>query len=255
MKTKSLIGWLTVLVVLVALGWWTVQYLGLGMRPGAVGIEKRTVNASSPDGAYAISIEYPAVYGLASSALEQKVNREIEGDLDGLATAFKEDINQDAMLKSAASSSQAALTITYAIPYQDDHLMSVQFDSMIYSSDAAHPNSFTATLVYNLDTGTVVGLDDLFKQGSNYLSFLSTYTAKAVALQLGDAGTKEVIAAGTAPKAENFKSYMVTPRGLVIIFDPYQVAAYAAGPQKVTIPWDATDIFSPDSVAGRFMTN
>ncbi len=48
----------------------------------------------------------------------------------------------------------------------------------------------------------------------------------------------EWIATGAGPKAENFDSWNITKTGILINFDPYQVAAYAAGPQDVLIPYE-----------------
>jgi uncharacterized protein YecT (DUF1311 family) len=41
---------------------------------------------------------------------------------------------------------------------------------------------------------------------------------------------------GAGPNARNFSSFALLPRELLITFDAYQVAAYAAGPQEVRIP-------------------
>ena len=47
----------------------------------------------------------------------------------------------------------------------------------------------------------------------------------------------EQIKDGAGALAKNFKSWNVTRKGILINFDPYQVAAYAAGPQEVLIPY------------------
>ncbi|MFR5645408.1 MAG: RsiV family protein [Bilophila wadsworthia] len=41
------------------------------------------------------------------------------------------------------------------------------------------------------------------------------------------------------PEAENFSSFALTPEGIRIFFQPYQVAPWAAGSQVVDIPLDA----------------
>ncbi|HVO71034.1 MAG TPA: RsiV family protein [Aggregatilineaceae bacterium] len=41
---------------------------------------------------------------------------------------------------------------------------------------------------------------------------------------------------GTGENPDNYKSWTITPDGLTFYFDPYQVAAYVAGTQTVTIP-------------------
>jgi hypothetical protein len=44
---------------------------------------------------------------------------------------------------------------------------------------------------------------------------------------------------GVAPKVENFSSFVVDGADLVVLFPPYQVAAYAAGTFEVRIPLQA----------------
>jgi hypothetical protein len=45
----------------------------------------------------------------------------------------------------------------------------------------------------------------------------------------------------------------ITKKGLWITFDPYQVAAYAAGPQTVLVPYSALkDIIKPDGPVATF---
>lgn len=47
------------------------------------------------------------------------------------------------------------------------------------------------------------------------------------------------ISEGTAPKEENFENFLITDNALIIIFDPYEVAPYAAGSVFVEIPLDS----------------
>ena len=48
----------------------------------------------------------------------------------------------------------------------------------------------------------------------------------------------EWIGRGAGANADNFQNWNLTKKGLMFTFDQYQVAAYAAGPQTVIIPFD-----------------
>jgi hypothetical protein len=103
----------------------------------------------------------------------------------------------------------------------------------VYIAGAAHPNTYT--LVINLDSRNppaFLSLSQLFVQQSDYLDLLSTYCADNLrardALQFPD---------GAAPNPENFANWLFDSQGLVIIFDPYQVAPYALGMQEVLVPY------------------
>ena len=233
MTLKSIFGWILLLGIVIGGGWFLMQQKAV--PTAAPIIEKKTVAASDPNGAYDIDIEYPFITGLPLLTAA-KVNTEIQKDIDALAIAFKQDAETT---DGASTTEKSALLVRYNVLYQDPRLVSIRFDIAVYSAGAAHPNSFTTTLVYDLGTGIVVRLADIFKKGVDPLAFLSSYTAKALMARNGLAGSADMVAAGTAPKAENFKSYLVTREGLLVIFDPYQVAAYAAGPQEVVVPWSA----------------
>ncbi len=47
----------------------------------------------------------------------------------------------------------------------------------------------------------------------------------------------EWIKTGAGAKAENYASWNITKKGLMFTFDPYQVAAYAAGSFTVIVPF------------------
>jgi uncharacterized protein YecT (DUF1311 family) len=52
---------------------------------------------------------------------------------------------------------------------------------------------------------------------------------------------------GAGPFADNFETFLLLHDQLVLEFDPYVVAAYAAGPQEVRIPvMQVRDLFRPD---------
>ena len=59
---------------------------------------------------------------------------------------------------------------------------------------------------------------------------------------------------GAGPEAENYTSWTIGKKGLGIIFDAYQVAAYAAGPQHVLVPYSALkDLMKTDAPIAQFV--
>ena len=57
---------------------------------------------------------------------------------------------------------------------------------------------------------------------------------------------------GAKPTADNYKNWNVTKKGLLITFPPYQVAAYAYGPQTVIVPYSLLkDIARPDGALAK----
>lgn len=250
MKLKTALGWIIMLTILIGGGWFVASKTNLFRGSEGVTLERHEVHAEDPNKQFRIDIAYPELYGLPSAALDAKVNAEIKADLDALALSFRKDA--ESVLAEGAPETESYLSVDYAVLYHDEHLLSLRFDIGTYSSGAAHPDQNVTTLLYDLDHGEAVPLATVFKPSSDYLSFLANYTAK-------DSELAKVRFPGNAhggldPKEENFKNYLVTKEGLLILFDPYQIAPYAAGPQKLLIPWkELTSILSPDPRFSRFL--
>ncbi|MBV9959093.1 MAG: DUF3298 domain-containing protein, partial [Acidobacteria bacterium] len=97
-------------------------------------------------------------------------------------------------------------------------------------------------------------LADLFKPGANYLEAISRYSVSDLKKRLGPEGVDdEWIQNGAGPDAGNYQGWNISKKGLAITFDPYQVASYAAGPQRVVIPYSVLkDIIKPDGPLAPF---
>ena len=77
-------------------------------------------------------------------------------------------------------------------------------------------------------------LDDAFQPGSNYLQLLSDYSKTELTNR--NIGFEAGFQQGADPTPVNYKNWNLSNEGFfVITFDSGQVAAYAAGPQIITI--------------------
>ncbi len=142
---------------------------------------------------------------------------------------FKDNLREIIPNPNAAGSSFKA---TYSLLSAPGNIMSIKFDIMIYIEGAAHPNTHSRTVTYDLQAGADISLDQLFMPGSDYLKILSDYSLAQLKPKIADLFT-----AGLDPIPSNYLSWNITPDGLLLTFDAYQVAAYALGPQQVTIPY------------------
>jgi hypothetical protein len=141
-------------------------------------------------------------------------------------------------------SNGSSLNVTYTLVSQIDDIWSFKFDFSFYSDGAAHPGLNSTTLNYDLGQGKELALSDLFLPNSNYLETISDYcTAELRKQPFDDVFTTE----GAKPTLENYRNWNITPNGLQITFDTYQVAPGAAGPQTVVVPYDQLkNIIAPD---------
>lgn len=100
----------------------------------------------------------------------------------------------------------------------------------------AHPNAFYRTFTFDLATGKELAIGDLFAPRSDYLKRISAIAEFELSKTLADMADIEYIRQGVTPEALNFQSFAIEGKDLVLIFPPYQVAPYAAGTQKVSVP-------------------
>ncbi|HEY7864184.1 MAG TPA: RsiV family protein [Thermoanaerobaculia bacterium] len=126
-------------------------------------------------------------------------------------------------------------------------IVSIVLDFSIYYAGAAHPGHYAITVVWDAGRGRALTTRDLFPATSDWEQVLSREAIPILERDLGDMADSSWIAEGAGPRAENFRRWALVEDGLVLFFDPYQVAPYAAGPQAVTIPRAAlAGVAAPD---------
>ncbi len=114
-----------------------------------------------------------------------------------------------------------------------------------------HPVQSFQTLTYSLTLGKVLALSDLFMANSPYLKVISDYCIQSL-LRDPRKIRESSINEGAAPSVNNYKSWVITSKGLQVYFDDYQVACYADGPSVVLIPWKVLKrVLDPHGSAGN----
>lgn len=107
--------------------------------------------------------------------------------------------------------------------------------SYYFSSCGAHPSYAMESFNYDLETGSVIDLADVF--GSDALETLSAITYEKMKVKLGKDETDEWLKEGTAPDEKNFDAVTFSEQGVIVSFDDYQIATHAESPEPLLIPW------------------
>jgi hypothetical protein len=211
---------------------------------------------------YKIDIGYPEVVAPLDNRFN-KFNQEAKDLVTRMVSAFKKERAEAAKdeAQTAEPSTLSELTSDlsgdYTIALANDALISIKYDIGGYSAGAAHGNSSSHVLNYDVKTGRMLKLPDLFKPGTKYVQALSSYCIKDLKKQSKNSEgglPDDMIQAGAGPSAQNFSSWTISKKGLMITFDAYQVGPYAAGPQEVLIPYSVLkDLISPDGALGQFV--
>ena len=227
---------------------------------GGVEILARRLADSNKKLKYEIEAEYPQLTGSGSPNYE-KFNQMVRGLINGKVSQFKKEMvpeeGEDAGADQLPETMGSSLNIGYTLTLAQDDLISLDFGVGTYYRGAAHPNSYSETVNFDLKNGKSIKLADLFSPGSKYLQIISSYSIQDLKKQSKNADSMlddDWIQRGAGPDAKNYQSWAISKKGLGINFDAYQVGPYAAGPQHVMIPYSAMkDFIRVDGPIGQFI--
>jgi len=212
---------------------------------GGVEIVARQIKDSNKKLKYKIDVQYPQLSGSGSPNYE-KFNQTVRGLVTKKVAAFKTEMapDPDDPPLTELESMDSDLNVGYTIALARDDLISVLLDVGSYSAGAAHPNSYSEVVNFDLRNGKQLKLADLFQPGSKYLQSIAAYCIADLKKQGKQKGEDSMldddwVQRGAEADPENYSSWTIGKKGLGIIFDSYQVAAYAAGPQHVLVPYSA----------------
>jgi len=139
---------------------------------------------------------------------------------------------------AASDSNPGALPGEQAV-FQGGHgLLAVMFEVVGYFG-GAHPGSRHVPLNFDLAEGRPLALAELFRPEADYLQAIADYSIQELLKDPEILFTDFEQAASPSP--ENYQVWAITPQGILIIFEEYQVAPYAAGPQFVVVPYSALE--------------
>jgi Protein of unknown function (DUF3298)/Deacetylase PdaC len=220
---------------------------------GELKLDERKEESENKKLRYEIDTAMPQLAG-AGDARVEKFNQAVTKLVAPRTGEFKkvadETAREEAAAKQTAKSSQPpnSLSVSYEVTAAGKDFISVLFSFYEYLG-GAHPNTTTESFNYDLNRNAPLNLADLFTPNSNYLKVISDYAIK----ELKKLDTVSGVENGAGPKIENFHSWNITPIGLKITFDSYQVGPYAAGAHEVIVPYSVLKpIIRQDGLLAQF---
>lgn len=225
---------------------------------GEAELVSKSIKESNKKLMYEIAAQYPQLTGGNNPNFE-KFNQTVRASVTKKVAGFKKDMVAEAGEEPRPEGSMGSdLSIGYTVALAQDDLVSIDFAVGSYYQGAAHPNSYSEAINYDLKNGKLLKLNDLFKPGARYLQAIAAYCIAELKKQSKARGPDGLlddssIEKGAGPTAKNYQSWTITKRGVGINFDAYQVGPYAAGPQSVIVPYSAIkDLINPDGPVGQF---
>ncbi|MBP6904768.1 MAG: DUF3298 domain-containing protein [Candidatus Pacebacteria bacterium] len=237
MHTLSKIQIIVVIVIIVLVGW--LLLLGNDAKPTptistptttptdatwpSTMVDTETISESTSQ--YSIDVAYPVTK-------DPRITAQFKEFAEGQVAQFKEDTSW-ANDPSIAPAEAAALSLEIDFTQEKSTYVETYIFSIVTYTGGAHGLQVTRTFAFD-SKGKTVQLADLFTNGEAGLTTIAPVVIKDLTKRaISDANW---IADGAGPKSQNYQAFIVTDAGITIIFDPYQVAAYSAGPQTVVVP-------------------
>lgn len=179
---------------------------------------------------YTISVQTPVLVGSTDPRVKA-FNIAMKKLVDDAVATFKDNLKA---VPPSPDSTASTFDLHYDLLSPPGNIYSIRFDIQTYYTGAAHPSDTSLTATFDLQTGQALTLAGLFAPSADYLNAIAKYCIDQ--LNTRDIGFQGFELGATAT-AQNYRNWNITTDGLMITFDEYQVAPYAAGPQTVLIPY------------------
>jgi hypothetical protein len=202
--------------------------------------------------------EYPELTG-GTAATALKFNQIIKTLVTKPVAAFEKEISTMIAEDTLNKGVKNVIEINYDIVYADDDLISVNFLESTFTG-GAHGNYTYFTVNYDLKNNRKIQLADLFQPRAKYLETVAAAATRDLQNRKAPDSTdnlgyaQDIFKEGALPTAENYQSWNLSRKGLLITFAPYQVASFADGTQTVIVPYaQLKNIAKPDGVLWKFL--
>ena len=166
-------------------------------------------------------VVYPSFSGLDDELVQADINA-------NLKTLFI-DVRSEESLEGLSVDDQFDVTL-------NGDLLTVHKSGYDYPTGAAHGMPIREYYQFDIKTGKLFALKDLFEENSRFIETLDAILVESIQKSY-DSGNTMVFPDSFQGLSEE-ANFIITKDALVIYFYPYDIAAYAAGFQEFSIPYE-----------------
>lgn len=179
------------------------------------------------------AIRTPHVEGLDDEALQNALNARFDDYADELIAQYRADL--------AAEGGPESIDAGYRVVRDDERLLVVRISATVTRASAQQIERY-----YTVDkqSGRLLRLSDLFREGSGYADALSQNVLEQIAQRMADDPAQEYFTGddpGAFTRIGDAQQFYIDAQGrLVLSFDEYDIAPGAMGAVTFTIPQEVT---------------
>ncbi len=189
-----------------------------------------------------LSIQYPQV-SLANNAMAQmRINNRIRTQVSGYIKTVSTSLYRDAINNYQSAQQNGypfhafEAVLNYTVAYNMNCHLSMYRDQYEFTG-GAHGNTIRSSDTYNLRTGATLPLSSYFQPYQNYRRILMC----AILRQADENMRQDPVYfdnyAVLIMQNFNEESYFLTPNGIALYFQQYDIAPYAAGIVVFIVPY------------------
>jgi len=182
-----------------------------------------------------LEVYYPVVSGLDNINVQKKINSNI------LNLVYQ-------MIKDQGYYENPQTTITgyYEIKTNERGILSIALTNYAFSG-GAHGLTIMKSLTFDVETGKLYSLKDLFKDGSNYVDVLSEIIEEQIK-------ERDIPIIMEFDKIRPDQDFYIADKALVIYFQLYDLEPYAYGfPQFPISVYEIQDIIKENGPLGQML--
>jgi len=194
-----------------------------------------------------ISYSYPVFSGIADANVREKINADIKSRMAEGAEGSRVDAAEICPEGQEADESGWQCHFAYDGEYKastrlSDRILSVRLETYMYTG-GAHGDTGVEFVNYDLRTGERFVWQSVFAADSDYLGAIAKYANADIKKQLligeDSMSQEDWIDQGSSATEGNYADGNVgfDENGLIVVFQEYQVAAYAQGAVISLIPY------------------
>ncbi len=189
---------------------------------------------------YKVDIKYPMVIGMTNQAVQKKINDAILFLVNKL---YVDQVNQLVFIQGYPQIPKMEIAGRFEIKTNERGVLSLSIDNYTMAYPAAHGLTISKSLTFDIQTGRIYQLYDLFKPESDYMEILSDIISKQIKER-----DIHLINKFDGIKTSD-QDYYIADKALVIYFQVYELTAYVYGfPYFPISVYEIQDIIKEDSL-------
>lgn len=206
-------------------------------------VSSTTVTSHASEYSWTVTFRKPVISGVTAAAVTA-MNSSITTKVNAYISSF----NGTGLPVVAAGAGPSTLQGDFSVAFVSPSLLSLRFTVSTNITGAAHPTTEAGSINFDIATGTVIQLPDIFTSPAAALPVLQTKAHTALTALLGS----DLFWPASVTMADLGTAWACTPTGLELTWSQGDVAPMSAGTVTIKIPWSALSgvIANPGPAAG-----